>query len=107
VVVQITSRHQIFECPLRALNRVELSIHRNQGRVDVMTIELAGGGESWAPLAQRVVRQIEALTFHLLALIQNVAANFDPEVLQWPCGNIIAPILWIYRASSIRWRRQS
>jgi hypothetical protein len=41
-------------------------------------------------------RQIEYWTIWLAAQIQVVGANFDPEVLQWPGGSLIAPFLWLY-----------
>jgi hypothetical protein len=31
-----------------------------------------------------------------MAGIQMMGANFDPDVLQWPGGAIIAMILWLY-----------
>jgi hypothetical protein len=32
----------------------------------------------------------------IAARIQIVSANFDPEVLQWPGGSLIAIFLWLY-----------
>ena len=40
--------------------------------------------------------QIDSLAAWILTRIQNVTANFDPEVLQLPGGSLIASLLWIY-----------
>jgi hypothetical protein len=53
-----------------------------------------------------VVRRIEALTFGLLAVLQSVAASLDPDVLQWPGGSIIAPVLWLFGNRSLKWCSQ-
>ncbi len=41
-------------------------------------------------------RQIKAWAAWILVRIQIATANFDPEVLQWPGGSLIASFLWLY-----------
>lgn len=48
-------------------------------------------------------RQIESLAAWILARIQFVTAHFDPEVLQWPGGSLIASFLWLYLTARSFW----
>jgi len=41
-------------------------------------------------------RLVESSAAWILFRIQMVTANFDPEVLQWPSGSLIAAFLWLY-----------
>jgi hypothetical protein len=41
-----------------------------------------------------VKRKIQSRTVWILVRVQIVIANLDPEVLQWPGGTLIAPLLW-------------
>ncbi len=48
-------------------------------------------------------RQIKSSGAWILFRIQMVTANFDPEVLQWPGGSLIAPFLWLYVTARSFW----
>jgi len=48
-------------------------------------------------------RQIESWAAWILAKIQIVIANFDPEILQWPGGSLIASFLWLYVTARSLW----
>jgi hypothetical protein len=41
-------------------------------------------------------QQIISWAAWILARVQFVTAHFDPEVLQWPGGSLIASCLWLY-----------
>jgi hypothetical protein len=41
-----------------------------------------------------VKSKIQSRSAWILVRIQIVIANLDPEVLQWPGGTLIAPLLW-------------
>jgi hypothetical protein len=43
-----------------------------------------------------MTRQINSWAAWILVGIQFMTANFDPEVLQWPGGSLIASFLWLY-----------
>jgi hypothetical protein len=47
--------------------------------------------------------QIQYWAIWLAAKIQIVGADFDPEVLQWPGGSLIAPLLWLYATIASAW----
>ena len=47
--------------------------------------------------------QIQYWAIWLAAQIQIVGADFDPEVLQWPGGSLIAPLLWLYATIASAW----
>jgi hypothetical protein len=40
--------------------------------------------------------QLESYAAWVATRIQNVGADFDPEVLSWPGGSLIATFLWVY-----------
>jgi hypothetical protein len=65
-------------------------------------VVLTGAGGKWLQ-RQGVLAQIEALTFSLLAMLQNVAASLDPDILQWPGGSILAPALWLVGNRTPKW----
>jgi hypothetical protein len=46
-------------------------------------------------------RQNESWTAWILVRSQIITANFDPEVLQWPGGSIVAACLWFYATVAI------
>jgi hypothetical protein len=48
-------------------------------------------------------QQIELGVMWIAARIQIVGANFDPEVLQWPGGSLIAIFLWLYATVTVAW----
>lgn len=41
-------------------------------------------------------RQINSWAAWILVRIQLITTTFDPEILQWPGGSLIAPGLWLY-----------
>jgi len=47
--------------------------------------------------------QVHYWAIGLAAKIQVVGANFDPEILQWPGGGLIAPLLWLYATIASAW----
>jgi hypothetical protein len=49
--------------------------------------------------------QVQYWAIWLAANFQIVGANFDPEVLQWPGGSLIAPLLWLYAMIASPWMR--
>lgn len=56
-------------------------------------------------------RQINSWAAWILVRIQLITAMFDPEILQWPGGSLIAPGLWLYVSVrsvwSVGWARGS
>jgi hypothetical protein len=48
-------------------------------------------------------QQTESLAAWIAAKIQIVGANFDPAVLQWPGGSLIATFLWLYAMVMVAW----
>ena len=46
---------------------------------------------------------IESWATWVAANIQIVGANFDPAVLQWPGGSLIAIFLWLYATVTVAW----
>jgi hypothetical protein len=68
----------------------------------VSTFVLTAAGGRWFE-GQGLRSRIEALTFRLLAMLQNVAASLDPDILQWPGGSIIAPALWLFGNRTMKW----
>ena len=48
-------------------------------------------------------RQIKSWAAWILVKSQVVAANLNPEVLQWPGGSLIASFLWPYLTARSFW----
>jgi hypothetical protein len=47
--------------------------------------------------------QINSWAAWILVRFEIVTATFDPEVLQWPGGSVIAAVLWLYRTALWFW----
>jgi hypothetical protein len=45
--------------------------------------------------------QLNSWAAWILARMEIMTATFDPEVLQWPGGSVIAAALWLY--GTARW----
>jgi hypothetical protein len=52
-------------------------------------------------------QQFQSLAAWIAAKIQIVGANFDPAVLQWPGGSLIATFLWLYATVTVAWMGRS
>jgi hypothetical protein len=55
------------------------------------------------PSSRSMKSQIESWAASILVKIQIITANLDPEVLQWPCGCLIATLLWLYVMTRTFW----
>jgi hypothetical protein len=44
---------------------------------------------------EAVTSRFESWAARSLVRLQIVTANLDPEILQWPGGSLIAPLLWL------------
>jgi hypothetical protein len=52
-------------------------------------------------------RHIASWAVWVLIKSQGVIANLDPEVLQWPGGALVAPLLWLYLTARFALLRRS
>jgi len=49
--------------------------------------------------------QIESYAGRIVARIQNVGAEVDPEIWQLPGGSVIGTLLWLYSKGSVVFRK--